>query len=112
MNGKDEWNLGSDCVNGAEEFGEFFGGVNIRRTMQSEDTKAVPVGTVLQSQIFADGGAGANFEIRVRRGNSHLAEENVGESCIVVLAGMDEDVIDLRVALHFARQRRDLRRLG
>ena len=47
MNGKNDWDLGSDGIDGAEEFGEFFGGVDVRRTMKSEDTETVPVGAVL-----------------------------------------------------------------
>ena len=51
----------------------------------------------LRTSAVCDGvGTGANFEIHVRRGDAHLAEENVRESCIVVLAGMDEDRLNLR----------------
>jgi hypothetical protein len=57
-------------------------------------------------------GAGADFEIDVRGGNAHLAEENVGKGFIVVLAGMDEDGFDLRVALHLADERSNLREIG
>ena len=208
MNGKDYRNLSGDGVNRAEQFGEFFRGINVRRTMESEDAEAEPVGTVLQRQIFADRrflcdrkkmaeridhdianeidglagaaffeevldsvffgdekivgqgvgedavdffghgtvktaeagfdvgyrnakfyggqrdgdggvdvadhenyirlvfeqdgfdtlenfggldgmGAGADLEIDVRRGNAHLAEENIGERCVVMLAGVD-----------------------
>ena len=47
MNGKNDGNLGSDGIDGAEEFGEFFGGVDVRRAMKSENAEAVPVGAVL-----------------------------------------------------------------
>ena len=57
-------------------------------------------------------GAGADFEIDVRRGNAHLPEENVGEGFVVVLAGVDEDGIDVRVALHLADERSNLREIG
>ena len=57
-------------------------------------------------------GAGADFEIDVRRGNAHLAKENVGESCVVMLASVDEHRLNLRVALHFAHERRDFREIG
>jgi len=43
MNGKNDRDLGSYGVNCSEEFGEFFGRVDIRRTMKSEDAEAVPV---------------------------------------------------------------------
>ena len=57
-------------------------------------------------------GAGAELEIDVRRGNAHLAEENIGKGGVVVLAGVHQDGIDLRVALHFAHERRNLREIG
>jgi len=57
-------------------------------------------------------GAGADFEIHMWRGNAHLTEENVGKGGVVVLASMDEDRLDLRVALHFADERRDFREIG
>ena len=56
MNGKDDWNLGSDGVYGAEELDEFFDGVNVGRAMQREDTEALPVGGVFEVEIFAYGG--------------------------------------------------------
>jgi len=231
MNGKDYRNLGSDSVNGAEEFGEFFRGIHIRRAMQGEHGKALPVSSLLEGQILADEGifgdgqkmakridhdvaneinglagaaffeemldgvffrdekivgqgigenavdffghgsvetaesgfdvsdrdakfyggernsdggidvaddeneiwlvfeqdrldalehfgslrgvgAGADFEIDVRRGNTHLTEEDVRESFIVVLAGVDEDGVDFGMALHLADQRSDLGEIG
>jgi len=57
-------------------------------------------------------GAGTNFQIHVRRGNAHLAEENVGEFFVVVLAGVDEDGFDFRVTLHLVHERRDFREIG
>jgi len=221
MHGKDDRNLGSDGINGAEEFGEFFGGVDVGRTMKSEDAEGVPFGAVLKAKIIADrrllgdgkkmaeridhhvaheidgvagtaffeemldgvffsdeekvsegvgedavnffghgtieaakagfdvgygnakfhrsqrngnggidvanheykvrlmfyqdglnalenlGGlngvsAGADFKIEVWRGNTHLAEENIGKGRVVVLAGVNEDRLDFGVALHFA----------
>jgi hypothetical protein len=56
--------------------------------------------------------AGAHFKIDVGGGNAHLAEENVGKSFVVVLAGVDEDGLDLGMALHFAHQGRDFRKIG
>ncbi len=56
--------------------------------------------------------AGADFEIDLRRGNAHLAKENVGKGFVVVLAGMDEDRLDLGVALHFAHERRNFGEIG
>jgi hypothetical protein len=57
-------------------------------------------------------GAGAYFEIDVRRGNAHLAEENVGQSFVVMLAGVNEDRLDLRMALHLADERGNLGEIG
>jgi hypothetical protein len=57
-------------------------------------------------------GAGADFEINLGRGDAHLAEENVGKRGIVVLAGVDEDGFNLRVALHFAHERSDFGEIG
>jgi len=56
--------------------------------------------------------AGAHFKIDLRRGNAHLAEEDVGEGFVVVLASVDEDRFDLRVALHFAHERSNLGEIG
>jgi hypothetical protein len=56
-------------------------------------------------------GAGADFEIDVRRGDAHLAKKNVGELLVVVLAGMDEGGLDFRMALHFTHERRDFRQV-
>ncbi len=56
--------------------------------------------------------AGADFEIDVRSGNTHLAKENVGEGCIVMLAGVDEDRLNLRMPLHFADERGNLWEIG
>jgi hypothetical protein len=56
MNGKDDWNLGSDGIYGAEELDEFFDGVNVGRAVQREDTEALPVGVVFEVEIFAYGG--------------------------------------------------------
>jgi|SRR5579859_55655 len=56
---------------------------------------------------------GADLEIHGRRGNAHLAEENIGEGVVVVLAGMDQNGIDFfGMALHFAKQWRDFREIG
>ena len=57
-------------------------------------------------------GAGADFEIDVRSGNTHLAKENVGKFFVVMLAGVDEDGFDLPVALHLADERGNLREIG
>ena len=57
-------------------------------------------------------GAGADFEIDLRGRNAHLAKENVGEGFVIVLAGVDEDGIDFRMALHFAHQRSDFGEIG
>ena len=48
----------------------------------------------------------------MRRRNTHLAEENVGELLVVMLAGVNEDGVDLRMALHFTHERRDFRKIG
>ena len=57
--------------------------------------------------------ARADFEIDVRRGNAHLAEENVGERFVVVLASVDQNGIDhAGMALHFADQRSDFWKIG
>lgn len=45
-------------------------------------------------------------------GDAHLAEENVGEGFVVVLAGMDKDGLNLRMALHLADEWSDLREIG
>lgn len=57
-------------------------------------------------------GAGADLEIDVGCWNAHLAEENVVELVVVVLAGMNEERLDIRVALHFAHQRRNFGKVG
>ena len=57
-------------------------------------------------------GAGADFEVYMGRGDAHLAEENVGEFFVVVLAGVNEDGLNLRVTLHFVHERGDLRKVG
>ena len=46
------------------------------------------------------------------RGNVHLAEENVGKFFVVMLAGVNEDRLDFRMALHFTHERRDFRKIG
>jgi hypothetical protein len=56
--------------------------------------------------------ARANFEIDVRRGNAHLAKENVRQLFIIVLAGVDEDGIDFRMALHLVHEGRDFWEVG
>lgn len=56
--------------------------------------------------------AGTNLEIDVRRGNAHLPEENVGKSFVIMLAGVDKDRFDLRMALHLADERSDLGEIG
>jgi len=231
MDRENDRNLGGDGVDGAEEFGEFFGGIDVRRAMQCEDTEAAPVSSLLQGQVIADGGflgdgkkmakgidhdvsdeidrfagtafleqmldgvffgdekvfgkgigedtidffghgaikaaeagfdmchgnsefhggerngdggvdvaddeneigpafeqdgldafkdfgglggmgARADFEIDVRSRNPHLTKENVRESFVVMLAGVNEDGIDLGMALHFADERRNLGKIG
>jgi len=57
-------------------------------------------------------GGGADFEIDVRSGNAHLAKEDVGEFFVVVLAGMNEDRVNIGMALHFAHERRDFGEVG
>jgi hypothetical protein len=57
-------------------------------------------------------GAGADFQIHVRRRNTHLAKENVGQLFVVVLAGVDEDGLDLWMALHLVHERRNFREIG
>jgi len=57
-------------------------------------------------------GAGTDFEIDVGGWNTHLTEKNVGKRFIVVLAGMDENGINLRMALHLANERSNFGRLG
>jgi len=56
--------------------------------------------------------AGAHFKIDVRGGNAHLAEEDVGEGFVIVLASVDEDRFDLRMALHLAHERRNFGEIG
>ena len=56
--------------------------------------------------------AGADFEIDVRRRNTHLTKENVGELFVVMLAGVNEDGIDFGMSLHFAHERRDFGEIG
>jgi len=231
MDRENDRDLGGDGVNGAKEFGKFFGGVDVRRAMQSENAKAAPISSLLQGQVIADGGflgdgkkmaegidhdvsdeidrfagtafleqmldgvffgdeevvgqsigenainflghgaikaaeagfdmchgnaefyggerngdggvdvaddeneiglafeqdgldalkdfsglggmgARADFKIDVRSGNPHLAKENVRESFVVVLAGVNEDGIDFGMALHFANERRNLGKIG
>jgi hypothetical protein len=48
----------------------------------------------------------------VRRGDTHLAKENVRELVVIVLAGMDEDGLNLRMALHFPHERSYFRKIG
>jgi len=57
-------------------------------------------------------GTGADFEIHLWRGDAHLAKENVGQLFIVVLAGMNEDGFDFRMALHLTHERGDFRKVG
>jgi len=56
--------------------------------------------------------AGADFKIDMRRGNAHLAEENIGKGFVVMLAGVDKDGLDLGMALHFTHQRSNLGEIG
>src|SRR5712692_10737017 len=56
--------------------------------------------------------ARANFEIDVRGGDAHLAKENVGQLLVIVLAGVNEDGLDFRVALHLMHERRNFRKVG
>jgi len=56
--------------------------------------------------------AGAHFKIDSWRGNAHLAEEDIGEGFVVVLASVDEDRFDLRMALHFSHERSNLGEIG
>ena len=46
------------------------------------------------------------------RGNTHLAEENVGKSFVVMLAGVNEDGLNFGMALHLTHERRDFREVG
>ena len=48
----------------------------------------------------------------MRRGDAHLAEENVRELLVIVLAGMEEDGLNLWMALHFPHKRSDFRKIG
>jgi hypothetical protein len=43
---------------------------------------------------------------------NHPAKENVGKFFVVVLAGVDKDGHDLRMAQHFMHERRDFREVG
>ncbi len=56
--------------------------------------------------------ARANFEIDVRGGDAHLAKKNVGQLLVIVLAGVNEDGLDFRVALHLMHERRNFRKVG
>ena len=56
--------------------------------------------------------AGADFEIDVRSRNAHLSKENVGKGFVVMLAGVNEDGFNLRMALHLAHQGSDLGEIG
>jgi hypothetical protein len=57
-------------------------------------------------------GAGSDFEVDVRLRDAHLAEEDIGEFLVVVLAGVDEDGIDFGMAAHFAEERSDFGEVG
>ncbi len=57
-------------------------------------------------------GAGTDFEVHMGRGNTHLAEENVGKSFVVMLAGVNEDGLNFGMALHLTHERRDFREVG
>ena len=57
-------------------------------------------------------GAGADFEIYVRLGDAHLAEENVGKFFVVMLPGVHEDGLDFRMAAHLAEEWRDFNEIG
>jgi len=46
------------------------------------------------------------------RGNAHLLEENVGKIFVIVLAGVNQDGLDLRMALHLVHERRDFWEIG
>ncbi len=48
MNRKDDRNLGSDGVNGVEEVGEFFCGIDVGRAMEGKDCEAAPVAATLR----------------------------------------------------------------
>ncbi len=56
--------------------------------------------------------AGADFEIDVGLGDAHLAEEDVGELFVIVLAGVNEDGVDFGMAAHFAEERSDFGEVG
>jgi hypothetical protein len=57
--------------------------------------------------------AGTDLEVDVRGGDAHLAEENVGKSVVVVLAGVYQNGIDFSgMALHFADERGDFGEIG
>ena len=57
-------------------------------------------------------GAGADFEIDVRLGNAHLAEEDIGELFVIVLASVNEDGLDFGMTAHFAEERSDFGEVG
>ena len=46
------------------------------------------------------------------RRDAHLPKKNVRQLLVVVLAGVDQNGLDLRVAAHFAHQRANLREIG
>jgi hypothetical protein len=48
----------------------------------------------------------------VRRGDTHLAVENARELFVIALAGVDEDGLNLRMALHFPDERCNLLKIG
>jgi hypothetical protein len=48
----------------------------------------------------------------MRRGYAHLAEKNIRKFLIVVLAGVHQYRLDLRMTAHFAHQRTNLWEVG
>src|SRR6266436_6655722 len=47
----------------------------------------------------------------MRCGDSHLVEENIGELFVIMLAGVDEYGLNLRMAPHFPHKRSDFRKI-
>src|SRR5580698_7956093 len=75
MNRKDDGDLRGDRVNRAEELGELFGGIHVRRTVESEDGEALPLGAVFQSEIGADGGLLCDGKKMAQGVDHHVADE-------------------------------------
>ena len=56
MNRKNDGHFRGNGVYGAEKLAELFGGIDVRGTMESEDSEAVPTSSILQSEFVADSG--------------------------------------------------------